>query len=540
MANSKRPNFLIIVANDLGFSDIAPYGGEINTPVLERMATEGIRMTNFHTASACSPTRSMLFFGTDNHIAGLEYACYWRVLQGKTWLEGYLNWRVAALSEILQDNGYHTIISGKWHLGLTKELAPCSRGFDKNFSFLPGSGNHYAYEPQLDDGEFKIPCLNTDGYWMEGKNFVNHRTDLSEDFYSTTSFTDRMVQFLDETNESEREKPFFAYLPFTALHWPLPAPREIVQKYARRYNTSPDDLTRRRLERLIQLGLVKEGVEPASPDMTEEDRKISAKKMDVFAAMVELIDQNIGRVINHLKTTGELDNTFVLFMSDNGAEGAALEALPVISISRLLLFLFKWLTQKYYNKSYENIGEKSSFFRYGARWACAATSPSRGLKCWVTEGGIRCPCLIRYPTFQAQESAITHRFTTVMDILPTILDLAQVDHPGTSFRGRTIVMPCGKSWVQHLSSPDYYSAPSSTVHGEDVHVHGWELFGQRAIREGKYKAVWIGNPRGKDDWELHDLSEIETEVVKRLVDHWEKYYAETGMTQTPVFVVTKA
>ncbi|CAG9990583.1 unnamed protein product [Clonostachys byssicola] len=558
MANSKRPNFLVIVADDLGFSDISPYGGEINTPVLEKLASEGIRMTNFHTASACSPTRSMLFSGTDNHIAGLgQMAEHMRAFgdyfKGKPGYEGYLNWRVAALSEILQDSGYHTIISGKWHLGLTKELAPCSRGFDKIFSFLPGSGNHHAYEPQLDDGEFKIPCLNTDGFWMDGDQFINHRTDLPKDFYSTRTFTDRMLNFLGERSESEKEKPFFAYLPFTAPHWPLQAPREIVQKYAGKYDDGPDALTQRRLKRLVQLGLVKEGVEPAPPggllgkewdDLTEEERKISSRKMEVFAAMVELIDENIGRVISHLESTGELNNTFVLFMSDNGAEGAALEALPMMGGETTM----GGVIEKYYDNKYENIGEKSSFVWYGARWACAATAPSRGLKCWITEGGIRCPCLIRYPPFQAQQSAITHRFTTVMDILPTILDLARVSHPGTSFRGRDVVVPRGKSWVPHLSSPDY-AAPSSTVHGEDVHVHGWELFGQRAIREGKYKAVWIAKPRGKDDWELfdveadpgelHDLAEKETEVMKRLVTHWEVYFAETGMTQTPMFPVTR-
>lgn len=176
-------------------------------------------------------------------------------------------------------------------------------------------------------------------------------------------------------------------------------------------------------------------------------------------------------------------------------------------------------------------------------------APSRGLKTWITEGGIRCPCLIRYPGFKKDiSSAITHRFTTVMDILPTILELAGVQHPGTSFRERKVVIPRGKSWVQHLQSPDY-ADNKSTVHGEDTHIHGWELFGNRAIREGKWKAVWQAEPRGKEDWELydmendpaemHDKSATELEVMRRLIQHWEKYYAETGMTQTPYFRVNK-
>lgn len=189
--------------------------------------------------------------------------------------------------------------------------------------------------------------------------------------------------------------------------------------------------------------------------------------------------------------------------------------------------------------------------RVGPRWACAATAPARGFKCWITEGGINCPCLIRYPKFAAgaadQEGKISHSFTTVMDILPTILDLAGVKHPGDTFRGRKVHPPRGKSWVQHLNSGDLQG---TSVHGEDVHVHGWELFGQRAIREGKWKAIWMNAPRGKDDWELydveadpgelHDRSGAEPEVVERLVKHWEQYFAETGMIQTPVFAVTKA
>jgi arylsulfatase A-like enzyme len=166
----------------------------------------------------------------------------------------------------------------------------------------------------------------------------------------------------------------------------------------------------------------------------------------------------------------------------------------------------------------------------------------------ITEGGIRCPCVVRYPPFKAPIGNITHAFTTVMDVLPTILNLAHVSHPGSKFRGRNVVPPRGRSWAPHLSSPS--GLASGSVHDEDTHVHGWELFGQRAIREGRCEAVWINKPRGKDDWELydvmkdpaelHDLAESEPEVLMRLVDHWEVYYAETGMIQNPVFAVTKA
>ncbi|KAJ6014402.1 sulfatase PB10D8.02c [Penicillium herquei] len=548
---SKRPNFLVIVADDLGFSDISPYGGEIKTPTLEKLAKDGIRMTNFHTASACSPTRSMLFSGTDNHIAGLGQMA--EVMKGfgtyyddKPGYEGYLNWRVAALSEILQDNDYLTIMSGKWHLGLTKELSPSNRGFTKDFSLLPGAGNHHAWEPQFDAAVGKHPIIATNGHWMNDGEFVNAK-ELGEDFYSTKSFTDRLLGYLDGRTETEKEQPFFAYLPYTAPHWPLQAPKEVVEKYAGFYDDGPDALAQKRLQRLKELGLVAENVEAAPPsgrlgqpwnELTEEERKISARKMEVFAAMVEVMDDHIGRVIDHLESTGELDNTFILFMSDNGAEGASLEALPLMGGKKS----FGDIIEEYYDNSLENIGNKDSYTWYGPRWACAAEAPSRGFKAWITEGGIRCPCLIRYPGFKPEEYAVTNRFSTVMDILPTILELAQIPHPGNTFRGREVVIPRGKSWVSHLASPDY-SATDSTIHGEDVHIHGWELFGQRAIREGKWKAVFIDPPRGKGDWELYnmeadpaelnDLSETEKEVMDRLIEHWERYYAETGMVQPP-------
>ncbi|KAJ5749000.1 uncharacterized protein N7511_010696 [Penicillium nucicola] len=552
MSNTeKRPNFLVIVADDLGFSDVAPYGGEIETPALAKLAEEGIRMTNFHTASACSPTRSMLFSGTDNHIAGLgQMAEFMRGFgdhfKNKPGYEGYLNWRVAALSEILQDSGYHTLMSGKWHLGMTKEIAPCSRGFDKNFSLLPGASNHYNYEPQLEDGEFQAPCINTTGFWMEGEKVLDRTTDIPKNFYSTETFTDKMIGFLENRTEEESQKPFFAYLPYTAPHWPLQAPKEIIEKYAGKYDDGPDALTQKRLQRLKELGLVDEAVEHASPvgklgkewdSLSPEEKKLSARKMEVFAAMVDQLDTHVGRVIQHLESTGELDNTFVLFMSDNGAEGAALEALPLMGGKKMMGDIIS----KYYNNTLENIGQPDSFVWYGARWACAATAPSRGFKGWVTEGGIRCPCIIRYPPFHAKPDAITNAFTTVMDILPTILNLAGVSHPGSQFRGREVVLPRGQSWVSHLASGDY---KATSVHEEDVHIHGWELFGMRAIREGKYKAVWIAEPRGKDEWELfnvetdpaeiHDLAVSEPDTLARLVQHWEQYYAETGMVQTPV------
>ncbi|KAL9565609.1 hypothetical protein ACKAV7_009791 [Fusarium commune] len=539
---AKRPNFLIIVADDLGFSDIKPYGSEIDTLVLDRLSKDGIRMTNFHTAQACSPTRAMLLSGTDNHIAGLGQMAEWGKMRknatgktpafvGKPGYEGYLNFKVAALPEILSDAGYLTLMSGKWHLGMTPDVSPSARGFKKSFGFLPGCGNHFNYEPQFADQN--VMLLKSDGLWMENETPVDRRTDLPgpEGFYSTNFFTDKLLDMLATRTEEEKKQPFFSYLAYTAPHWPMQAPQEVINKYRGKYDKGPDQLRLDRLARLKELGLVPADVEPAAPvgmeagvkweDLSDHERAVSSRKMEVYAAMVDMLDQNIGRVIDALEASGELDNTFILFMSDNGAEGSTLEAAPLLNQFKTLGDLIA----AYYNNSLENIGNHDSYVWYGSRWACAATAPSRGFKGWSTEGGIRCPCLIRFPPISSTPETVSHSFTTVMDILPTILNLAQVQHPGTSFRGRKVVVPRGKSWVNHLSSP----AEHPTVHQDEDHIQGWELFGNRAIRRGNWKAVMLGKI-GRDTWELynleedpaeqHDLAQTRPEILEEMLVHW--------------------
>lgn len=263
--------------------------------------------------------------------------------------------------------------------------------------------------------------------------------------------------------------------------------------------------------------------------MNETEKAESARKMEVYAAMVDRIDQNIGQVLDKLEATGELDNTFILFMSDNGAEGSLLEALPMMNSNGLLDVI-----REHYDNSLENLGNGDSYMWYGPRWALAATAPSRGFKGWTTEGGIRCPCIVRYPGLtQAANGGMTHNFTTVMDILPTCLELAGVQHPGKVFRGREVAAVRGKSWVPFLSGE------AKAVHDTRNDATGWELFGLRGIRRGDYKAVWMPPPRGAGKWELYnlskdpgeidDLADTEKDVMERLMQDWEKYFAETGM-----------
>ncbi|ERS94819.1 arylsulfatase [Sporothrix schenckii 1099-18] len=556
---SKRPNFLVIVADDLGFSDIGSFGGEINTPNLDKLAHNGIRFTDFHAAAACSPSRAMIMTGTDHHIAGLGNLIEWTnisgqndpngtmstaVQRGMPGYEGYLNERVAAVPEILRDAGYETLMSGKWHLGLTPEHSPKARGFTRSFAHLPACSNHYAYEPQLRDKD-TTPEFMTMSFIALHSEDGEYVRKLPDNWYSSNGYGDKMLQYLKDRQASkeEKQKPFFGYLPFTAPHWPLQAPPELVRKYRGVYNDGPDALRLKRLESLKKLGMVPVDVEPHPvvadevkewAALTEEERANSCRAMEVFAAMVECIDINVGKVVDYLEETGELDNTFVCFLSDNGAEGAAYEAYPIVQSSMV------GHLKKYYNNNIDNLGNGDSFIWYGPRWAQAATAPSRLYKAYTTEGGVRVPFLMKPPVGASWNStvgaadpgSITHQFATVMDIVPTILEMAGVQHPAPHYQGREIVSMRGKSMVPYLANT------AERIHDKEF-IHGWETCGRAAVRKGDWKIVFIPKPKGTETWqlynlakdpgEIHDLAEEEPARLKELIKLWDQYVLETGV-----------
>ena len=544
MTNSKKPNFIIIVADDLGFTDTAAFGGEIATPNIKRLADSGLRFTDFHTASACSPTRSMLLSGTDNHIAGLgqmhEFAQ--RIperFKGKPGYEGYLNFKVAALPEILKDAGYYNFISGKWHLGLSPEHWPGKRGFEKSFTLLPGAGNHFKYFPKDDKGEylnFQLPLFEENGRKLDADS------EIPENYYSSNYFTDKFLEQLE--SEDRQGRPFLGLLTYTAPHWPFQAPAEIIAKYKGVYDDGPEDLRRERLTNAIKLGIIPKGVDPhkvetqrdrAWKDLTVEERAVESRIMEIYAAMVEIMDTNIGRVLDKITELGELDNTFILFMSDNGAEGMMMEAMATTAER------FKYFVSNYFNNQIDNLGKKDSFVWYSDQWAQAATAPYYMYKMWASEGGIRCPLIISHPNILPVEDvgAVKREFVTVMDILPTVLDLADIKHPAPQFHGRNVVP------VKGATLAPYIRGETSRVHDEDK-VTGWELFAQQAIRKGGYKALYIPKPMGSDKWQLFDLrvdpgettdlAEKHPDILTELINHWSEYVAETGLVEcTDIF-----
>jgi arylsulfatase len=524
-SKDNRPNILLIVADDLAYTDLGAFGGEIETPNLDALAASGVRLTQFYVAPTCSPTRSMLLSGTDNHLAGLGNMAYeLRVNQaGNPGYEGYLNFRVAALPELLQNAGYHTYMAGKWHLGMTKETSPGARGFERYFSLLQGGAGH------LDE----MPLVGPDPavYEEDGE-----RVNLPKDFYSTRTYSEKMIGYLE--NRPNDGKPFFAYLTYTAPHWPLQAPKESIAKYAGYYDSGYDVLQTSRFEKMKQLGLTTPGMqvigsipsEPAWDSLTVEEREIESRKMEIYAAMVDDLDRYLGEVLESLKCSGDFDNTFIMFLSDNGAEGAHLD----IGWDAL----GKWVDQCCDN-SIENLGAANSYVWPGPNWTRAVAPHFRMFKGFTTEGGIRVPAIVHYPKV-IPGGSINGAMTTVMDVLPTILELAKIEHPKT-FKGKEILPVRGSSMLSTLKGD------SKAVHDEN-YTMGWELFGRKALRQGDWKIVWepSGIPWKPDDpnvlenrWRLYnlasdpgeqiDLAEQETEKLKILIRKWEIYAEETGV-----------
>lgn len=532
MANEtpKRPNVLLVVADDLGFTDLGAFGGEINTPNIDDLAKAGKRFANFSVAATCSPTRSMLLSGVDHHRAGLGNMIEHRAPNqvGQAGYEGYLNHSVVSLATLLKDAGYHTYMAGKWHLGMKSSQTPDARGFEDSFVLLQGGASHFSDKRGL------VPAV-PQGLYRDNGRVVE---TLPADFYSSSFYTDKMIDYIDKNLKDG--KPFFGYLAFSAPHWPLQAPDDYIDRYRGKYDEGYDALRRSRLEKAKQIGIVPATAEvppmtkeiPSWQSLTQEQKKIESRKMEIYAAMVENIDHNLGRFLTYLKDTDNYENTFIIFMSDNGADGADRSNLPGVK---------DWLDTSY-DQTYANMGRENSYVYYGAGWAQAGMTPLKMYKSFVSEGGIRSPAIFSHPSI-ANKGQITHEFASVLDIVPTVLEIAEATHPGTNYQGRDIHPLTGNSLLGFLMG----EKPSL----EHDAVFGWELFGHKAIRKGQWKLLrlssapaWLPTPEGANKWqlydlsndpgELHDVSDKNPQKLKELLGLWEQYAAENRVI-TPLW-----
>lgn len=522
----KRPNIVMVVADDMGYSDLSPFGSSINTPNLEALAKEGIKLTNFHTGPGCSPSRSMMMTGIGNHPVGLatmDDAPQSKSQKGQPGYEGTLNKRAVILPELLKDNGYNTYISGKWHLGKEPGFLPRDRGYTDGLAMLLADSTHFS----ISNG----PGLGPAPYleWDQSSNPTKQLTSLPKDFYSTTYFTDKGMEMIERNRNNG--KPFFLFLSFTAPHLPMQAPKAYLDKYKGKFDEGWDVFRQKRFDRMKQLGLIPANIElpPRASgnvpwdSLTPQQKKYEAKRMEIYAAMIEYMDHSTGRLINYLKSIGEYDNTIFLFMSDNGGSGRKWEESEFFATA---------IKKEKWDNSYENIGNDNSYITIGPGWANVSSTPFYEFKGRVSEGGTRVPVIMSYKGF-IQPNSKSHAFLQSPDFMPTFLDYLGIEHPGTTYKGRPNLEIEGRSFRSILEGK------ATRIYGEDEPI-GFELFGtgNSALFMGDWKILKL-EPKFQGKWKLFNLAEDPRELVdlsgkypdrlKKMVTMYEEFEKKRGV-----------
>jgi len=499
----KKPNIILIMADDMGYSDIGCFGSEIKTPNLDRLAAKGVRITQFYNASRSCPTRASLLTGLYQHQAGvgdmvndLGYPAY----------QGYLNNQCVTLAEALRLNGYNTYMSGKWHVGGKAEVHPLKRGFDRYFGLIDGAGSYYkpiAYRQNM-----------TPVRWMlDDKDFFPPDTG----FYFTDAIADYAMSFIKE--EKNGEKPFFLYLPFTAPHWPLHALPEDIAKYRGKYKKGWDVIREERYQRMKKMGILDSSVklspkDAGSPDwntLSEADKVSWDLRMAVYAAMIDRMDQNIGRIVNYLTEENQIENTMIVFLADNGGCHE--------NTRNMKTFL----------KTKGETGSEDSFEAVEIPWANVSNTPFRMFKHWVHEGGIASPFIAFLPG-TINEGKIVAETGHIIDLMPTFIEMAGGKYP-ENYNGYKIHPMEGISLMPALTGKKLRRSNPLF----------WEHEGNRAVRDGDWKLVSAYDNSAKKfrPWELYNLandrSELndryfsEPEIAGSMISKYEKWADRVGV-----------
>lgn len=474
----ERPNIILILADDMGFSDIGCFGSEIQTPNLDRLASEGVRFSSLYNNARCCPSRAALMTGLYPHQAGVgemtdtdlpipEY-------------QGFLNDESVTIADVLGEAGYVTYLSGKWHLGEEKGHWPMDHGFDQCFAFLNGASSYFDFKPYRGElwppGNELTVVRNNEPVSMEGKKF-----------YATDLYTDEAINFIDNHPQG---RPFFLYLPYTAPHWPLHALPEDIQKYDGKYNDGWNPVRQKRYERLLQLGLINENTKLSEnfqpnrdwDNLSPEEKAHESRLMEVYAAMIDRMDQNIGRLLETLDKNGQLGNTVILFLSDNGGSGAG------------ILNAGKYANPRFDDNALP--GTPESFIGYGKKWANVSNTPFREFKSDIHEGGIASPFIAWYPkTFPA--GTINHTLAHIVDVMPTLAELAGTNYPD-EFEGHRIKPKEGTSLVAYIAGNN--ELKDRTFY--------FEHLGKCGVIDGTWKIVRSGN----EPWELYNLEQDRSEI----------------------------
>lgn len=511
----KRPNILLIVADDLGYADLGCYGGEINTPNIDLLAKKGLLFNNFHTAPLCAPTRSMILSGNDNHVAGMGsmFSVKGTPREGKTGYERHLTDRIVTIAQLLKDGGYQTFMAGKWHLGSENAYIPYAKGFEKSFALLNGGANHFNNMSILGN---EPPQFRLD----------NHVVLFPDGSFSTDVYTNKMEEYI---SNGQKDKPFFAYLAYTAPHWPLQVPADFIDKYKGKYDIGYDSLRVTRFNKQKAMGIVPATATlgPRNPlikpweQLSPGEKKIESRKMEIYAAMVDNLDNHIGQVIQFLKDSKLYENTVIVFMSDNGPAGEdffndAGGAGPFL--------------RAHYNNSYENMGKASSYISYGPQWAQAGAAPFKLFKAFSTEGGVVTPLIIA-GKYVERKPGIQKVFINVMDLAPTFLEMAHLSYPGM-YNNKRLVPMLGESFLSFMTNK------SNRIHPNN-YVYGLEHDGRCLLIKGKWKITNISDPFDEtafalydlsvDLGETNDLSKSNPKKYQEMLSEWEIFKKKVGV-----------
>jgi len=498
-AETGRPNILLIVADDLGYADLGVYGSDIDTPNIDALAASGMLFTQFHTAPMCAPTRAMLLSGNNNHVAGMGR-------QGKTGLAGIpmagyensLSDRIVPFPRLLQDAGYDTYTVGKWHLGSQPESSPHAAGFSRSFNLLEGAGTHFDARGFFEGGSS----------YREGEALVDYPVGR----YSTDFYTDKLIEYIDADKDSG--KPFFAFAAYTSPHWPLQVPDEYLDLYSGHYDDGYDSLRERRFDSLKEARIIpaeselpprNEAIRPWE-DLTAEQQKHESRKMELYASMVDNLDDHVGRLIAYLKENNLYDNTLIVFMADNGAAAEDFfNAGPDSEDSALGEYV-----SATFDNSYETLGTAASFLSYGPQWAEAGSAPFQRHKGYAREGGIVAPMIISGNGVSAA-GVIDATYATVMDLAPTFLQIAGATYPDDG----------SVSPMLGESMQDFLAGKSDAIHDDD-YLTILSHKGRAYVRQGQWKIVTTERPFDESKFELYDVVADPGEIVNLAASEPEK------------------
>ncbi|HSD00703.1 MAG TPA: arylsulfatase [Casimicrobiaceae bacterium] len=511
-----RPNVVLILVDDMGFSDIGCYGGEVKTPNIDRLAQRGVRFSQFYNTARCSPSRASLLTGLHPHQTGIG------VLTNDDRPRGYagaINERCVTMAEVLKAAGYATCLSGKWHLAsemrTPNDAWPTRRGFDRFFGTLTGCGSFFQ-PGTLTRGEVNV-----------------EDEALDPDFYYTDAISAEAVAFVEDRGRRDATQPFFLYAAYTAPHWPLHARDEDIARYRGTFDEGWDKLRERRMKRLREFDILDDSAalserDPTQPAWTDaEDKEWQARRMEVYAAQIDRMDQGVGRIVAALEATGTLDDTLIMFLSDNGGSD---EGLPLVALERfkqrtdiLRLATRDGREVRIGNEPSIAPGTEDTYASYGRAWANLSNTPFRYYKQWTHEGGISTPLIVHWPRGNLRAGSVVRAPFQLVDVLPTVIEATGATYPGR-YKGRDITPPEGRSLLPALRGE---AVPEATLY--------WEHTGNAAIRRGRWKMVrrfpqaWELYDVTRDRSELHDVAEHHPEVVDALNREWQAWADRVGV-----------